>query len=117
MHSDDEVYQVDNVFLGPPGFTFWWRARYQSYAVGAALTAVMLLALTLLGLMGFWPITYGLFFVIVITRKIGEHVSYDHGVNHMLTTLRNEVRAPRQKKHQALAVRLSTSSLRRRTYL
>ncbi|MFE0107085.1 hypothetical protein [Streptomyces sp. NPDC059009] len=117
MHTDDEVYQVDNVFLGPPRFTFWWRARYQAYAVGGALTVVMLLVLLLLGLLAFWPIAFGLLAVVAVTRKVGTHITYDHGIKDMLTTALNEARAPRQKKHRALTARLSTSSLRRRTYL
>ena len=35
VRTDDEVYRVDAVWLGPPRATFPWRARYVSYGVVA----------------------------------------------------------------------------------
>ena len=34
VRTDDEVYRVDSVWLGPPRATFPWRARYVSYGLG-----------------------------------------------------------------------------------
>ena len=34
---DDEIYNVDAVWLGPPGKTLPFRARYVAYAVGAVI--------------------------------------------------------------------------------
>ena len=35
VRTDDEVYRVDSVWLGPPRATFPWRARYVSYGLGS----------------------------------------------------------------------------------
>ena len=34
VRTDNEVYRVDSVWLGPPRATFPWRARYVSHGVG-----------------------------------------------------------------------------------
>ncbi|ORT54195.1 hypothetical protein [Streptomyces sp. CB03238] len=115
MHTDDEVYNVDAVFLGPPGTRLPWRARYQAYGVGALLTVLMLIALGKTGLMGFWPIVYGMLAVIWLTRKIMPHVTHDHSVKALVRTFFNEVRAPRSKRHQAVVAVMSASGIRRRS--
>ncbi|MFF2902715.1 hypothetical protein [Streptomyces sp. NPDC057966] len=116
MHTDDEVYAVDNVFLGPPRLTLFWRARYQAYAVGAVLTVLMLLILNILGLIAFWPIVYGMLGVIGATRWISPHITHDFGVKAAVVTLANEVRAPRSIKGRRIATTMSLRGIRRRTY-
>ncbi|MFH8993128.1 hypothetical protein [Streptomyces sp. NPDC017940] len=95
MRTDDEVYSVDNVFLGPPRVTLPWRARYQAYGVFALLAVLILAALNLLGLLAFWPIAYGLLAAVGLTRKITPHITHDTSVRSVITTLFHEVRAPR----------------------
>ncbi|MFJ2819089.1 hypothetical protein [Streptomyces sp. NPDC087294] len=116
MDIDDEVYAVDSVFLGPPRLTFPWRARYQAYAIGGVLTVLMLIALSVTGLIGFWPIVYGLITVIGLTRKAGEHITHDFRLRAFGTTVINEVRAPRPARDEPLTHRVSLRGLRRRTY-
>ena len=60
IRTDDEVYRVDAVWLGPPKATFPWRARYVAWGVG---TVVFLLVLTVFRQMGislFWSIGWGM---------------------------------------------------------
>ena len=38
---DDEIYNVNAVWLGPPGKTLPFRARYVAYAVGAAVFVLL----------------------------------------------------------------------------
>ncbi|MFI5752452.1 hypothetical protein ACIBBE_42900 [Streptomyces sp. NPDC051644] len=116
MYTDDEVYSVDNVFLGPPRLTLPWRARYQAYAVGAVLTALMLFILNVLGLIGFWPIAYGMLAVIAATRWISPHINHDFTVKAVIVTLANEIRAPRSTKARSVITPMSLRSIRRRTY-
>ena len=52
VRTDDEVYRVDSVWLGPPRATFPWRARYVAYGVGFVTSAVVLFLF-------FTPVTYG----------------------------------------------------------
>ncbi|GAA0617362.1 hypothetical protein [Streptomyces crystallinus] len=114
MHTDDEVYAVDNVFLGPPGTRLPWRARYQAYGVGAFLTALLLGLEIQLGVLGIWPIAYGMLAVIFLTRQICRHITYEHGVLALLRTLWNEVRAPRQRSAPAVTADMSLPDIRRR---
>ena len=116
MNVDDEVYAVDNVFLGPPRMTFPWRARYQAYAIGGILTVLMLIVLSVLDLMGFWPIVYGLIIVIGLTRKAGQYLTHDFNLRAFATTFWNEVRAPRSAKVQPLTAPMSLD-IRRQAHL
>jgi hypothetical protein len=43
IRTDDEVYRVDAVWLGPPKATMPWRVRYVAWGVG---TVVFLLVMT-----------------------------------------------------------------------
>lgn len=116
MRTDDDVYSVDNVFLGPPRVTLPWRARYQAYAVGAVLTALMLAVLNLLGLIAFWPVAYGLVAVIGLTRQITPHITHDTSVKSVLTTLVHEVRAPRSsaKDRRPVVTEMTLRDIERR---
>ena len=42
VRTDDEVYRVDAVWLGPPKATFPWRARYVAWGVGIVVFLVVL---------------------------------------------------------------------------
>ena len=42
VRTDDEVYRVDAVWLGPPRATFPWRARYVSYGLGLWLMILVM---------------------------------------------------------------------------
>ncbi|MEU8623065.1 hypothetical protein [Streptomyces sp. NPDC048623] len=114
MHTDDEVYTVDNVFLGPPGTKLPWRARYQAYGVGAVLTLIMLVILNKTGLMSVWGVLWGLLAVVYLTRRIMPHVTHESSVKALLKTFWNEVRAPRSKKTHAIVAEMSLTGLRRR---
>ena len=42
IRTDDDVYRVDAVWLGPPKATFPWRARYVSWGVGMVTFLVVI---------------------------------------------------------------------------
>ena len=44
VRTDDEVYRVDAVWLGPPKATFPWRARYVAWGVGIVVFLVGLMS-------------------------------------------------------------------------
>ncbi|MDI3390169.1 hypothetical protein QIS99_28845 [Streptomyces sp. B-S-A8] len=118
MHSDDELYAVDSVFLGPPRFTLPFKARYQAYAVGITLTIALLILLKIINLMAFWPIAYGMVAVIWATRKITPHITHDSSLTTLVRTVWNDVRAPRSASQQQETVTEMTSTgIRRHTYL
>ncbi|KAF0794746.1 MULTISPECIES: hypothetical protein [unclassified Streptomyces] len=95
MEMDDELYEVDSVYLGPRGLTLLWRARYQAYGVGVLLTIALLAMLKVVGLSGFWPIAFGMIGVIWATREIGKKITHEKGVREFLVEFVAEIRTPR----------------------
>ncbi|GAA1930724.1 hypothetical protein [Streptantibioticus ferralitis] len=113
MPTDDAVYEVDDVFLGPPRGTLPWRARYQAYAVGGVLLLLMLITEKKLGIIGFWPAVYGLIAVIGTTRYVMRHVTHEHTVKALIQTFWHEVRAHRPAARPATTTQMSLTSVRR----
>jgi hypothetical protein len=96
IRTDDEVYRVDAVWLGPPKATFPWRARYVAWGVG---TVVFLLVLTVFRQMGislFWSIGWGVVVTIGITMIITARISHERPLGAVLTMWARELTAPRE---------------------
>ena len=96
IRTDDEVYRVDAVWLGPPKATFPWRARYVAWGVG---TVVFLLVLTVFRQMGislFWSNAWGLVVTIGITMIICARISHERPLGAVLTMWLRELNAPRE---------------------
>jgi hypothetical protein len=105
VKTDDDVYAVDNHWLGPPGRTFAWRARYSAYAV---FGVVMLLVLAVerraaIGL-GFWSFTYALLITVLITRALMSLVNHERPVRTLLVVFAHEIIAPRRRTESYHAV-------------
>lgn len=113
MDTDDDVYAVDDIFLGPPRMTLPFRARYQAYVVGAALMVLLVIVLHKVGLLQFWPTAFGALTVVWATSKIMQHVSYDRTVKSLLITGWYEVRAPRARRPSPVVFRPVLRRLRR----
>jgi hypothetical protein len=121
IRTDDEVYRVDAVWLGPPKATFPWRARYVAWGVG---TVVFLLVLTVFRQMGinlFWSIGWGLAVTIGITMIICARISHERPLGAVLTMWVRELTAPREivtgqgGAVSASAIRVRTELPRRRS--
>ncbi|WP_018686309.1 hypothetical protein [Actinokineospora enzanensis] len=96
IRTDDEVYRVDAVWLGPPKATFPFRARYVAWGVG---TVVFLLALTVLRNLGvglFWSFAWGLVATIGLTMVICSRISHERPLGAVLTMWLRELKAPRE---------------------
>ncbi|GLZ43693.1 hypothetical protein [Actinokineospora sp. NBRC 105648] len=96
IRTDDEVYRVDAVWLGPPKATFPWRARYVAWGVG---TVVFLLVLTVLRNVGiglFWSFAWGLVATIGLTMLITSRISHERPLGAVLTMWVRELNAPRE---------------------
>ena len=93
---DDEIYQVNGVWLGPPGKTLPWRARYVAYAVGVAIFVVLQALERRLGIgLGFFSVAYSLMVTIGLTRLVLKVVDHDRSVVSVVTAFAHEVSAPR----------------------
>lgn len=96
IFTDDEVYRVDSVWLGPPKATFPWRWRYVDYGVFLGLYPVLLIAVRHLwpGISGWvfvWPAVVAALLVKFVARKI----SPERRLGAVLVMLGHELRGPR----------------------
>lgn len=95
---DDEIYNVDAVWLGPPGKTLPFRARYVAYAVGAVIFLLLQIVERRLGIgIGFFSLAYSLLITVGLTRLILTVVDHDRSVLATLQSFCNELRAPRDE--------------------
>ena len=78
---DDEIYNVDAVWLGPPGKTLPFRARYVAYAIGAVIFFLLQVIERRLGIgFGFFPLAYSLLATAALTRLVLAFVDHDRPV-------------------------------------
>lgn len=94
---DDEIYNVNAVWLGPPGRTLPFRARYVAYAVGAVVFVLLQAIERRLGIgLGFFVLAYSVLATVALTRGILALVDHDRPVTSAVRTLTNEISAPRR---------------------
>jgi hypothetical protein len=97
VRTDDEVYRVDAVWLGPPKATFPWRARYVAWGVGIVVFLLVTAVQRQVGF-GFDFINTGWGFVITValTRFICARISHERPLSSVLTMWVRELTAPRE---------------------
>ena len=96
IRTDDEVYRVDAVWLGPPRATMPWRARYVAWGVGVFVFLVVLTVERRLGIDLFWSIAWGLVITILITRMITSKISHERPLSAVAAMWLRELTAPRE---------------------
>jgi hypothetical protein len=98
IRTDDEVYRVDAVWLGPPKATFPWRARYVAWGVGIAVFLVVLTVERQLGVgFGFFSTAWAFIATILITRLITRKISHERPLGAVFTMWLRELHAPRER--------------------
>ena len=98
VRTDDEVYRVDSVWLGPPRATFPWRARYVSYGVGLLVMIAIKFVQRRLGIgLDFFSIAWSLLITIAITRYLGSRIDYERPLGQVFSLFRHEVTGPRAR--------------------
>jgi hypothetical protein len=96
VRTDDEVYRVDSVWLGPPRATFPWRARYVSYGVGLLVMIAIMFVQRRLGIgLDFFSVAWALVLTVVTTRFLGSRIDYERPLGQVLALFRHEVTGPR----------------------
>ena len=96
IRTDDEVYRVDAVWLGPPKATMPWRVRYVAWGVG---TVVFLLVMTVerrIGVPFGWSIPWGMVITILITRLATSRITYERPLGAVMAMWVRELTAPRE---------------------
>jgi hypothetical protein len=97
VRTDDEVYRVDAVWLGPPKATFPWRARYVAWGVGIGMFLLVLTGERFIGLsFGFFTVAWALIATVVLTRLICSRISHERPLGAVFTMWVRELNAPRE---------------------
>jgi hypothetical protein len=95
---DDEIYNVNAVWLGPPNKTLPFRARYVAYAVGALVFVLLQVIERRLGIgLGFFSLAYTLLVTVGLTRLILNVVDADRPLGSVVAGFAHEVGAPRER--------------------
>lgn len=111
LRPDDEVYQVDAVWLGPRGLTLPWTARYSAYGIWLMLFVSVLLIEAILPIPVSVPPVWELVLTILATYALTGVIDHDRPVTSVWQLLRAEVTAPRPPKADRPR-RVSTASVR-----
>jgi hypothetical protein len=96
IRTDDEVYRVDAVWLGPPRATMPWRARYVAWGVGLVVFLLTLTVERKMGISLFWSVAWGVVVTIVITRLICSRISHERPLTAVTAMWLRELTAPRE---------------------
>ncbi|GAA4541452.1 hypothetical protein [Pseudonocardia xishanensis] len=99
VRTDDEVYRVDSVWLGPPRATFPWRARYVSYGVGLLVMIAVMFVQRRVGIgLDFFSVAWALVITVVATRFLGKRIDYERPLGQVAELFRHEVTGPRRRR-------------------
>jgi hypothetical protein len=96
IRTDDEVYRVDAVWLGPPRATMPWRARYVAWGVGVVVFLLVLTVERRIGISLFWSIAWGIVATILLTRMITAKISHERPLSAVSAMWLRELTAPRE---------------------
>jgi hypothetical protein len=97
VRTDDEVYRVDAVWLGPPKATFPWRARYVAWGVGILVFLLVLSGERFIGFgFGFFTVAWALILTVVLTRLICSRISHERPLTAVFTMWVRELTSPRE---------------------
>ncbi len=98
VRTDDEVYRVDSVWLGPPRATFPWRARYVSYGLGLLVMILVMFVQRRIGIgLDFFSVAWALVLTVVVTRFLGQRIDYERPLGQVVALFRHEVTGPRRR--------------------
>ena len=98
VRTDDEIYRVDSVWLGPPRATFPWRARYVSYGLGLLVMILIMFVQRRVGIgLDFFSVAWALVLTVVVTRFIGQRIDYERPLGQVVGLFRHEVTGPRRR--------------------
>jgi hypothetical protein len=96
LGHDDSLHSVDDVFLGPPGWSLPFRVRYRAWGVGFAVFVVLLSLERAGGIgFGFASLAWGLLLTVAITTGLMQLVTHDRPLRAIVITFWQEVTGPR----------------------
>jgi hypothetical protein len=99
VRTDDEVYRVDSVWLGPPRATFPWRARYVSYGLGLMVMVLVMFVQRRIGIgLDFFSVAWALILTIALTRFLGQRINDERPLGQVIALFCHEVSGPRERR-------------------
>ena len=99
IRTDDEIYRVDAVWLGPPKATFPWRARYVAWGVGIPVFLAVLGIERQIGIgFGFFSTAWAFVITIALTRIITSKISHERPLGAVFTMWWRELHTPRERR-------------------
>lgn len=97
IRTDDEIYRVDAVWLGPPKATFPWRARYVAWGIGIAVFLLVLAVERRMNIgFSFFSTAWALVITVALTRLIGSRISHERPLGAVMVMWLRELTAPRE---------------------
>ncbi|MGD9531372.1 hypothetical protein [Pseudonocardia sp.] len=98
VRTDDDIYRVDSVWLGPPRATFPWRVRYIGYGVGLIIMMLVMFVQRRVGIgLDFFSVAWALLITVLVTRFVGARIDYERPLGQVLALFGHEVRGPRRR--------------------
>jgi len=98
IRTDDEVYRVDAVWLGPPKATFPWRARYVAWLIGIPTFFVVLGIERWAGWsFGFFSTGWAFVATILVTRLITAKIGHERPLSAVAAMAARELYTPRER--------------------
>jgi hypothetical protein len=98
VRTDDEIYRVDSVWLGPPRATFPWRARYVAYGLGLLVMIFIMFVQRRVGIgLDFFSVAWALVLTVAITRFLGQRIDYERPLGQVVALFRHEITGPRRR--------------------
>ncbi|MER7011449.1 hypothetical protein ABT324_08485 [Saccharopolyspora sp. NPDC000359] len=98
IRTDDEIYRVDAVWLGPPRATFPWRARYVAWGVGLVVFLIVLAVERRMNIgFGFLSTGWAVVITIALTRIICAKIGHERPLGAVMAMWLRELTAPRAR--------------------
>lgn len=114
INDDSELYQVNNVWLGPKGTTLPFRARYGAYGVGLVIFLIILSIEHRLNMhLSFLSMVIAVMGTLIATKYLMQLVSFERPLKAILAGFWHDLTAPRQES-KALTVRFRTGRIMRK---
>lgn len=102
VRTDDDIYRVDSVWLGPPRATFPWRVRYVGYGVGLIVMVLVMFVQRRVGIgLDFFSVAWALVITVVVTRFVGSRINDERPLGQVLGMFGQEVSGPRRRTRVA----------------
>lgn len=95
IETDDELYRVDAVWLGPKGFTFPWRIRYVQWGIAFVTFFALLTLVREFFPFGFFTVAWTIVGTVVITKAVSAFIDAERPIGQMISLTAAELVAPR----------------------